>query len=151
MAVPLPTARRQLFWVWTGALLVYALLLMAAPHLRESMTITSEDANNALLKILSLVIPVVGVFSGFWFGPDQRTRNGQLSNEKWVAALLSTGSYHLILLTSVLLAIFSHYGEGYPSFDQRIGFSFQLGVYLAFLATAPAAFLTGSESIEVGN
>jgi hypothetical protein len=54
------------------------------------------------------------------------------------------------LLTSILFAIFSHYGEGYPSFDQRIGFSFQLGVYLAFLATAPAAFLTGSESIEVG-
>jgi hypothetical protein len=145
----------RLFFIWGGAMLLYFLLFEFVPFFRTGV-ITHQMAHAGFLKILSLVSPVLGAFSVFWFAHPTSSRTGTISRERWLAAFWATIVYHFILSVYLIAIIYVHdykgssngVGPGDPSFDDLVGNAMQIGVLLSAIATAPAAFLVGVDRIE---
>ena len=154
----LSQARIRIFFIWGAALLLYIIMFEFCPFFRTGI-ISPRQAHAGLLKILSLVSPVLGTFSAYWFtSPGTKVTTGKISRERWLAAFWATIAYHAILIIYLAVIIYWHdyrgtedgIGKGESSFDALVGNAMQLGILLSAVATAPAAFLVGAEHIETG-
>jgi hypothetical protein len=154
--INLSTARMRIYCIWGCALLLYFILFEFAPLLRKGV-ISHSMAHGGFLKILSLVSPVLGAFSAYWFANTRNTTfTGTVSRERWLAAFWPTLAYHLILSSYLISIIYIHDYKGSEngvglhdaSFDDLVANAMQIGILLSAVATAPAAFLVGADRIE---
>jgi hypothetical protein len=137
---------------------VYIFMFEFAPIIRGKGVISTAQANSGLVKILALIFPVLGAFSGYYFTQEGKKRlTRAISRERWLAAIGATVIYHITLFILLLIFIYLHdyrgsedgIGQEESSFDEQIAFVMQLGVYFSAIATAPASFLVGGERINV--
>src|SRR5579883_1352092 len=95
--ITLSFARMSIFYLWMSSFLIYSIMFMTANAFRKQGVFTFDELMLNLLKLLSLIIPVLTAFASFWFRQGSFTGSKRMvEKEKWIAAIWLSGSFHLI-------------------------------------------------------
>jgi hypothetical protein len=146
-------ARNLIYWIWGGFFLAYIVLFEFAPSFRRGF-IDQEDAHAGLIKLAALYVPVMTSFASFWFRLSPSRISGTVPKERWLPAIGTTLAYHGVLFVLLFYALYldpypTRNGQPLRSFNQWVVDILQIGLFLSPVATAPAAYLLGVESIPV--
>ena len=115
--------RLQLFYVWCGIFALYVCTFLLST-VKEGVTFPL--AIDAVWKVAYLIVPVLGAFAGFWFGPHSQQPAHEITvvdpNRRRVMFVLTAllhGFVYLIIIFGVLVVDFADQ-EAPVSYPHRV-------------------------------
>ncbi len=122
--------RHQLFYVWSGLFLLYVVTFLFSSM---KSGIGFPLAIDATWKVAYLIVPVLGAFAGFWFGPAAPESDDEvevIDKRKRRAMFILTAALHSFVYMVIIIGIL---GVDFRDQETPVSYSQRVDIVLKFM------------------